>query len=119
MEKIVIISDIHGNLPAIEAVLEDIRMQSIDKIICLGDMVGKGPNSAEVIDICRRECDVIVLGNWDRYLANMSTYVILEGELDNTNISNFSVQFQRVVYNIKLAIEQARNSSLPTSEIYI
>ena len=63
--KIAIISDIHGNLPALEAVLEDIQRHSVDKIICLGDMIGKGPNSAEVIDLCRQHCDLIVRGNWD------------------------------------------------------
>ncbi|SKC84889.1 metallophosphoesterase family protein [Maledivibacter halophilus] len=235
MEKIAIISDIHGNLPAIEAVLKDIRMRSANKIVCLGDIVGKGPNSAEAIDICKRECDIIVLGNWDKYLAynnnhgiiewhrkqigkerleyfkslpeavgfylsgryvrlfhahphdvfkrvwqsssieerkemfevpkinskdshkcksdivgygdihgsfietlsggkilfnvgsvgnpcdhiTLASYVILEGDFDSKKISSFSIQFQRVEYDIKLAIDQAKKSSLPMSEIYI
>ena len=36
MSKIAIISDIHGNMPALEAVFDDIRKNDIDKIICLG-----------------------------------------------------------------------------------
>lgn len=235
MDKIAIISDIHGNLPALYAVLEDLKMRSVNKIICLGDMIGKGPNSREVIDICKKECDAIVLGNWDKFVANnnkpgniewhrnqigeerleyikelpeavgfylsgryvrlfhahphdvfkrvwksspveeknimfevpqiitvdtdscksdivgygdihgsfietlhggkilfnvgsvgnpcdhitMASYVVLEGILDSKDISSFSVQFQRVAYDIDLAIEYAKNSSLPTSEIYI
>ena len=63
--KIAVISDIHGNLPALEAVLNDIKKRAIDKIICLGDIVGKGPSSKETIDICRKECDIVIKGNWD------------------------------------------------------
>ena len=60
-----IISDIHGNLPALKAVLEDINKRKIDKTICIGDIIGKGPSSKETIDICRKSCDFIVCGNWE------------------------------------------------------
>lgn len=68
--KIAIISDIHGNLPALHAVLDDIVKRGIASIFCLGDVIGKGPNSAEAVDICRDRCAVIVAGNWDKYVAN-------------------------------------------------
>lgn len=67
--KIAIISDIHGNLPALHAVLEDIESRGISTIICLGDLIGKGPNSPEAVDICREKCWQMVMGNWDKYLA--------------------------------------------------
>ena len=63
--KIAVISDIHGNLPAHEAALADIHKRKLDKIVCLGDIIGKGPSSKETIDICRAHCDLIVQGNWD------------------------------------------------------
>jgi len=63
--KIAIIADIHGNLPALEEVLDDINKKRADKIICLGDMVGKGPNSKEAVDLCRANCEVVIRGNWD------------------------------------------------------
>ena len=235
MQKIAIISDIHGNLPALESVLKDIKKRSIEKVICLGDLVGKGPNSLEVIDICKEKCDTIIAGNWDKYLANndkagdvswyrqqigkqrlnylrdlpeaigfyisgrylrlfhahphnvfkrilknssieekeemfdipriksietdnikadmvgygdihstfietmskgkilfnvgsvgnpcdyitMASYVIMEGELNDKIRSNFSIQFQRVSYNIELSIEHARKTNLPKMESYI
>jgi len=67
--KIAILSDIHGNLPALEAVLDDIRKRKVDKLICLGDMIGKGPSSKEVIDLCKAECDITVRGNWEGALS--------------------------------------------------
>ncbi|NOU67276.1 metallophosphoesterase [Paenibacillus sp. LMG 31461] len=65
MEKIAIISDIHGNLPALEAVLHDIERRGLTRIICLGDLVGKGPSSAEVVDLIKLTCEAVVQGNWD------------------------------------------------------
>ena len=65
MEKIAIISDIHGNLPALEAVLHDIKRRGITRIFCLGDLVGKGPSSAEVVDLIKQTCEAVVQGNWD------------------------------------------------------
>ena len=45
-----IISDIHGNLPALEAVLEDIEQKDITEIVCLGDVVGYGPYPRECLE---------------------------------------------------------------------
>ena len=69
--RVAVISDIHGNLPALESVMYDIAKQKVDSIICLGDLIGKGPNSKEVIDICRKECEIVVEGNWDDGIYNV------------------------------------------------
>lgn len=69
-DRIAIISDTHGNLPALEAVLADIRGRGIDRIFCLGDLAGKGPSGAEVVDLCRNVCEATVQGNWDAGLAD-------------------------------------------------
>jgi predicted phosphodiesterase len=60
-----IISDIHGNLEALQAVLADIEKQGVDAVYCLGDIVGYGPNPRECIDLVRR-CQVVLLGNHDQ-----------------------------------------------------
>ncbi len=65
MERIAIISDIHANLTALEAVLEDIEKRKIDKIFCLGDSIVKGVSPVEVIDILRKKCEIILIGNTD------------------------------------------------------
>ena len=69
MDKIAIISDVHGNMPALEAVLADIRARGIDLIYNLGDLVGKGARSDLVLDRCREVCQVILRGNWDDHLV--------------------------------------------------
>lgn len=69
MQKIAIISDIHGNIPALDAVLGDIRQRSVDAIYCLGDLVGTGPFPAEAVDIIKEACSLIVMGNWDHLLT--------------------------------------------------
>jgi predicted phosphodiesterase len=69
MDRIAIISDVHGNLTALETVLRHIRAEGIQRIFNLGDLVGKGPRSAEAVDICREVCEVTVQGNWDADVA--------------------------------------------------
>ena len=64
MTRRAIISDIHGNLEALTAVLEDIRSLGIDQIYCLGDIIGYGPNPRECIDLCQ-SFDLCLLGNHD------------------------------------------------------
>ena len=49
--KTALVSDIHGNLEAIEAVLADIAEQNADRIVCLGDIIGYGPNPRECLDL--------------------------------------------------------------------
>lgn len=69
MEKIAIISDIHGNFEAIKKVLLDIKNRGIDKIICLGDIIAKGTHPNECINLIRDNCFVVISGNTDRYFT--------------------------------------------------
>ena len=61
-----LISDIHGNLEALEVVLDDIKAQGITEIFCLGDIIGYGPNPRECIDRVMETCKVTLLGNHDQ-----------------------------------------------------
>lgn len=65
LDKIAVISDVHGNTHALETVLADIRHRGIETIYNLGDLVGKGPRSGETLERCREVCQVVVRGNWD------------------------------------------------------
>ena len=63
--RIALLSDIHGNLPALEAVLSDIQRQRVEATYCLGDLVGYAPFPNEVIDRIRRERFPTIMGNYD------------------------------------------------------
>ncbi len=65
-----VVSDIHANLQAWNAVLLDIRSQKVDRIVCLGDIVGYGPNPAEVLESIHSNIDHVVLGNHDAVLCD-------------------------------------------------
>ena len=67
-----ILSDIHGNLHALNTVLEDIQHRHPDRIICLGDLVGYGAYPGEVIDRCREICHVILAGNHDHAAVGLT-----------------------------------------------
>ena len=66
MDKIAIISDIHGNLEALKTVLEDIKKRNITRIFCLGDIIAKGTHQQECVDLIRENCEIVIRGNCDR-----------------------------------------------------
>ena len=70
MNRFAVISDIHGNLHALEAVLARIRGLGIDQIVCLGDVVGYGPFPHKCLDLVIRYCSITVRGNHDDALIN-------------------------------------------------
>ncbi|MFW2368775.1 MAG: metallophosphoesterase family protein [Desulforhopalus sp.] len=64
--RLAIFGDIHGNIEALEAVVDDMQKRGIDRYICLGDLVGYGANPNECIDLVRSLANaVVVLGNHD------------------------------------------------------
>lgn len=63
--KIAIISDIHANIHALEAVWEDLKKQRPDKVYCLGDLVGYGAYPNEVVTFIRERAIPTVMGNYD------------------------------------------------------
>lgn len=67
--RIAIISDIHGNLEALNATIKDIEKKNVDKIFCLGDTIGKGIHPTECLKIVREKCEVILKGNNDRFFS--------------------------------------------------
>lgn len=70
MDKIAIISDIHGNLEALKTVLNDIDKRGIKTIYCLGDMIAKGANAKECVSLVKKRCSVVLRGNCDRYFSS-------------------------------------------------
>jgi putative phosphoesterase len=70
--RIAIISDIHSNLEALEKTLELIAVNNIDKIVCLGDVVGYGASPNECLSLLQSAKSYFVLGNHDKAVADLS-----------------------------------------------
>ncbi|MDK2954415.1 MAG: hypothetical protein PWQ27_1798 [Kosmotoga sp.] len=68
--KLAFISDIHGNLEALEAVLEDIKRREVDRIYCLGDLGGYGPDPEKVVQKIKVLGISTVMGNYDDAIAH-------------------------------------------------
>lgn len=66
--RLAVISDIHGNALALQAVLGDLAQQSCDQIICLGDAVQGGAQPAETVHLLRELGCPVVMGNADDWL---------------------------------------------------
>jgi predicted phosphodiesterase len=75
---IAVLSDVHGNLPAFRAVLEDVRSAGVDAVWFLGDLVGYGAQPDECARLAQEECDLCLAGNHDL------------GVLDHIDIADFS-----------------------------
>ena len=60
---IALISDIHANIEALSVVLEDIQNHKVDKIYCLGDVIGYGPNPRECIELVQKNAEFTLCGN--------------------------------------------------------
>ncbi len=68
--RVAVISDMHGNDIAFEAVEADIQNQKVDQIVCLGDAIQGGPQPAEVLQRLRRLNCPVVIGNADAWLVS-------------------------------------------------
>ena len=65
--KIAVFSDIHGNYEALKVIIDDINSNKYDEVICLGDLIGLGPNSKECLDLLRKNNIPLILGNHELY----------------------------------------------------
>ena len=67
--RIALLSDIHSNSQALEAVLFEIDSRAVDSIYCLGDIVGYGADPGDCLEIIKSRCAGVVLGNHDLAVA--------------------------------------------------
>ncbi len=69
MTKIAIISDIHGNMHALEAVITDLHRMAPDRVVVAGDLVGRGPQSQEVLEAVQQQGWHCIQGNHEEFWA--------------------------------------------------
>jgi len=91
---IAIISDIHGNFPALQSVMEDINKQNVTKIISLGDVSGYYPFINEVIEILKKKNVINLIGNHDRYIID-------DTECPRSNSANICLNYQKSIITDK------------------
>jgi len=107
MSRIAIITDIHGNLPGLEAVWRDIDSCACDRVVCLGDLVDGGDYNDEVVRFLRDASVPCVLGNHDenetldlavdvRLFLSLLPVSITDGDVIYTHISPRSSQVKIV-----------------------
>lgn len=100
MEKIAILSDVHGNITALNAVIADIESKGISKVYCLGDSVIKCANPDKVIDLLKEKCEVILIGNCDKIICKPD---VEEGRFwSRDKIGNERADF---IYNCPISTE--------------
>lgn len=104
MDKIAIISDIHGNLEALKSVLDDIKELNIKKIFCLGDIIAKGTHQQECVDLVKENCEIILRGNCDEYFTS-----------DIDLLTKTQSEVDRIIWNKNKLNEKTRKylSNLP------
>lgn len=112
MEKIAIISDIHGNLEALNAVLKDIKDRGITRIFCIGDIIHKGVHSSECLKLVKENCEIVLQGNCDDYFTKEHDLDKIENETEKA----------RIMWNMRMLSEEDKKylQSLPlTHEFYL
>lgn len=70
---VAIVSDIHANIEALTTVMKDIDQQGIDEVVCLGDVVGYGPDPIPCVEIAQKFFRWTLMGNHDQALFNGAT----------------------------------------------
>ncbi|WP_166961866.1 metallophosphoesterase family protein [Yeosuana marina] len=97
--RIAFFSDIHANLPALEAFFKDVESENVDAIYCLGDLVGYNVWPNEVVDEIRKRHIPTIMGNHDEALLNP---VLKEAQPSNRGLTRAMVSNQNRDYLINL-----------------
>ena len=87
MSSAAFFSDVHGNLEALRAVLDDVDRRGYDEIFCLGDIVGYGPDPGRCLSLVQQRCTAAILGNHD--------YAVLHEPLRFNKVARESVEWTK------------------------
>ena len=118
MKKIAIFSDIHANLQALESIVKDIDKSTFDEVICLGDIVGIGPNPKECLDILIDSNIKVVKGNHEVYQTNeeVAGSLLSDEEKEHRNWIHNELSAEQLDYlhNLPMEIEELIEGQLFT-----
>lgn len=88
-KRTALLSDVHGNAEAFEAVLADVERRGIEEVINLGDVIGYGPEPQRCIDLAMEHCDIVLCGNHE--------YAVLNNAEGFNPVAKGAVEFVREV----------------------
>ena len=116
MKRIAVFSDIHGNLEALESILNDIERNNIDEVIYLGDVIGIGPNPKECLDLIMDSRIKMVKGNHEIYQLNDDLYYnhLTDGEKAHRDWVKAQLDQKELDYiaNLPMTIEELIDGKL-------
>lgn len=102
--KIAVISDIHGNMTALDTVIEDIKSQNCEKVFCLGDLAMAGPQPRAVIDFVKNQKDwTVIQGNTDQMICEFCP------ELFNVVMEKFPVMAKALADDVLFIEDDKKN----------
>lgn len=79
--KVAVLSDIHGNMQALESVMADIKENNCEKVFCLGDLAMAGPEPTKVINFVKSQSNwTVIQGNTDKMIADFTPEIIKNTE---------------------------------------
>ena len=111
--RIAVMSDIHGNFEALEAVLLDIDHSEIDRIVNLGDSIGYGPEPEDVLNLIEKRNIVNILGNHEQAILD-KTYrqCFMRGALNSTEQTMKFLTAASLAYLKTLSKTESLNEAL-------
>lgn len=111
--KAAVIADLHGNYTAVQALEKDLKRRGIQRIWCLGDVVGKGPSNDRSFDWAVANCEFILRGNWDegvglKAFANDAFYYAQLGEERLAALLRFPLEKQLILSGRRIRLIHGR-----------
>ena len=116
--RYLLLSDVHSNLEALYTCLE-LAAGKYDKAVCLGDLVGYGPNPNEVIDKIRNLCKAVIRGNHDKACCGIddakdfNPYARMATEWTRQNLTPVNLEYLRALPLGPAAWMGSRRARLP------
>jgi diadenosine tetraphosphatase ApaH/serine/threonine PP2A family protein phosphatase len=107
--RVAIFSDVHANLHALRAVLEDVDRRRVDARACLGDNVGYGAEPRECLDLLFESCTALLAGNHDLAAA---------GQLSDSRFSGLARHAVEFARRELTPSQRARLGRLPNEELF-
>lgn len=100
--KTAVISDVHSNIEALSAVFSDLEQTGIERVICLGDIVGYGADPDDCLHLIKDKCEVVIRGNHDSAVSGSEEY------------SSFNPEAEEAIYWTRNRISEEWKSYLET-----